>query len=450
MLIDENKVHEQKIQLDIGFNMVHISDSRRITHFSSSDNVICIPSSDTNEVLDQLLASLYEKFLDDLQISHESSSFVYQSVEECNIHLHKFYLRKGATFIESPPRLKHKKATINPQNSNDTYCFMYGIAIATINPQNSNDTYCFMYGIAIALFHEALGKNPGRISKELIKYANAFNWHDIDFPTTYEDYITFERLNEAVAINILYVPLNEVNICTEYISKRNFDKKHQVVLVKIGDDKGKWHFLALPSNLDEDGIRRPKKSISRLMEGISSNSHYDFYCYGCLHSFRTEIALKNHVDLCKNNKFAKIELPNEENKFKKSNPAGKSLKMNTVIHADFESILVHNNTYSKENASDGVIDKDIACGYSINVVDNHSNRCKQTYYRGDDAISRFCKEIRAIAYEKISFCKRQMIELTLEEQKEYEDATYCHICKKVFGDKKKHRKVRDIIVIMNH
>ena len=300
-----------------------------------------------------------------------------------------------------------------------------------------------MYAIAIALFDEALGKNPGRISKELIKYANAFNWHDIDFPATYEDYITFERLNEAVSLNILYVPLNEVNICPEYISKRNFDKKHQVVLVKIGDDKGKWHFLALPSNLDEDGIRRPKKSISRLMEGISSNSHDDFYCYECLHSFRTEIAIKNHVDLCKNNKLAKIELPNEENKFKKYNPGGKSLKMNTVIYADFESILVPNNTYSKENASDGVIDKHIACGYSINVVDNHSNRCKQTYYRGDDAISRFCKEIRAIAYEKISFYKRQMIELTLEERKEYKDATYCHIYKKVFGDKKKHRKVRD-------
>ena len=300
-----------------------------------------------------------------------------------------------------------------------------------------------MYAIAIALFDEALGKNPGRISKELIKYANAFNWHDIDFPATYEDYITFERLNEAVSLNILYVPLNEVNICPEHISKRNFDKKHQVVLVKVGDDKGKWHFPALPSNLDEAGIRRPKKSISRLMEGISSNSHDDFYCYECLHSFRTEIAIKNHVDLCKNNKLAKIELPNEENKFKKYNPGGKSLKMNTVIYADFESILVPNNTYSKENASDGVIDKHIACGYSINVVDNHSNRCKQTYYRGDDAISRFCKEIRAIAYEKISFYKRQMIELTLEERKEYKDATYCHIYKKVFGDKKKHRKVRD-------
>ena len=179
------------------------------------------------------------------------------------------------------------------------------------------------------------------------------------------------------------------------------------------------------------------------MEGISSNSHDDFYCYECLLSFRTEIALKNHVDLCKSNKFAKIELRNEENKFKKYNPGGKSQKMNTVIYADFELILVPNNTYSKENASDGVIDKHIACGYSINVADNHSNRCKQTYYRGDDTISRFCKEMHAIAYEKISFYKRQMIELTLEEQKEYEDATYCHIYKKVFGDKKKHRKVRD-------
>ena len=58
MLIDGNKVHEQKLQIDIGFNMIHISDNRRITHFSRSDNVICMPSSNTNEILEQLLTSL--------------------------------------------------------------------------------------------------------------------------------------------------------------------------------------------------------------------------------------------------------------------------------------------------------------------------------------------------------------------------------------------------------
>ena len=33
MLIDENKLYEQKIQSDMGINIVHISEKRKITHF---------------------------------------------------------------------------------------------------------------------------------------------------------------------------------------------------------------------------------------------------------------------------------------------------------------------------------------------------------------------------------------------------------------------------------
>ena len=194
VLIDENKAYEQKIQIDIGFNMVHISNKRRIRHFSCSDNVICMPSSNTNEISEQLLTSLYKKFNDDLQLSRESSSFVYESVEECNIHFNKIDLGRGASFIDTPEWLKHKKATINPQNK--------------------NDVYCFMYAIGIALYDNELGKNPGRISKKLDIYSS-FNWHNIDFPASYEDYAIFERLNSDVALNILYVPFNEQNICPE-------------------------------------------------------------------------------------------------------------------------------------------------------------------------------------------------------------------------------------------
>ena len=35
-----------------------------------------------------------------------------------------------------------------------------------------------------------------------------------------------------------------------------------------------------------------------------------------------------------------------------------------------------------------------------------------------------------------------MINLTECEIYKYENAKYCHICKKVFGEAKKHRKVR--------
>ena len=148
MLIDENKAYEQNIQLDLGFNMVYISDSRRITHFSRSDNIICMSSSNTNKIMDKLLTSFQEKFDDDLVLSQEGSSFVYESVEECNMHFHKIDLRRGSSFIDTPEWLKNKKATINLQNT--------------------NNAYCFMYAIAIALFHEALGNNPGHISKILI------------------------------------------------------------------------------------------------------------------------------------------------------------------------------------------------------------------------------------------------------------------------------------------
>ena len=39
-------------------------------------------SSNTNEILEQLLTSLLEKFNDNLQLSRESSNFVYEIVEE--------------------------------------------------------------------------------------------------------------------------------------------------------------------------------------------------------------------------------------------------------------------------------------------------------------------------------------------------------------------------------
>ena len=96
-----------------------------------------------------------------------------------------------------------------------------------------------MHAITIALYHKELGTNPERITKKLIAYAQNFNWHHTDFPALYEDYAIFEKLNEDVALNVLYVPFNEVNICPEYISKRNVSTRNQVTLLKITDENDK-------------------------------------------------------------------------------------------------------------------------------------------------------------------------------------------------------------------
>ena len=179
------------------------------------------------------------------------------------------------------------------------------------------------------------------------------------------------------------------------------------------------------------------------MEGISSNNHDNFYCLGCFSSFRTKSTLENHVDLCKNNEFAKIKLPEEDSNFKRYRPGAKSLKMETVIYTDFESILVPYSTCDKEHETCKKVNKQVPSGYSVNIVSSHRKTSKQSYYCGADAVSAFPKEMRKLAYKFINIYKQPMIDLTECEIYKYENAKYCHICKKVFGKAKKHRKVRD-------
>ena len=92
-----------------------------------------------------------------------------------------------------------------------------------------------MYAVTIAIFNKEFSKNPGRISQNLRLYSDIFHWYDINFPAYYKDYETFERLNSDVALNILHIPFEEENVLPEYISNHYFDKKDQVILLKIRD-----------------------------------------------------------------------------------------------------------------------------------------------------------------------------------------------------------------------
>ena len=62
------------------------------------------------------------------------------------------------------------------------------------------------------------------------------------------------------------------------------------------DEIDKWHYIALKSVPTDNGFNRPIRSLSRLFRGITSNNNGDFYCLGCLHSFLTQMHLKNTKD----------------------------------------------------------------------------------------------------------------------------------------------------------
>ena len=76
-----------------------------------------------------------------------------------------------------------------------------------------------------------------------------------------------------------------------------------------------------------------------LLRGITSKNNGNFYCLNCFSSFRTKNVLKSRENVCEDNDYYYIELPNGENNILKYNLGEKSMKIPFIIYGDFESIL---------------------------------------------------------------------------------------------------------------
>ena len=261
-----------------------MTKSDRITFYV---NIVRHPSDKTEDMLYQLYDSILKYFNDKLVIFRTDTSYVFESIERFDIHFHKIDLKRRSSYIPSPTWLQIKKAIVNPKNK--------------------NDNYCFAYAITIVIYHNEIGKNLNRISNNLLDCTDKLNWNGIDFPASIPDYKRSEKLNEDIALNVMYIPFNKedndnvikaIDMEQEYISNFNFTKKkQQVLLLKISNNK-KWHFLALKSDQEENSkFIRPTKSFSRLMASITSNSHENHYCFGCFHSFRCNSTLEKHTEL---------------------------------------------------------------------------------------------------------------------------------------------------------
>ena len=182
----------------------------------------------------------------------------------------------------------------------------------------------------------------------------------------------------------------------------------------------KWHYIALKSIHTDYEFNLPLRSFSRLFRGVTSNNHGDFYCLGCLHSFRTDNALKKHETLCGNNDYCHVEMPTKDNNTLKCYHGEKSLKMPFVIHADLECLLIkqqscQNNPNESYTERKGMHEP---CGYSLDLVRSFdSKQNKHKFYTGKDCIKRFCSDLKELATKIINYEDKEMIALTDKENR---------------------------------
>ena len=93
----------------------------------------------TDEIIEKLFESLLQNYYKDLEEPMTGSGFVRESIDILYYQLQKIGLKREGSYIDSPEKLKNKKAKINPKN---------------------NDGNCFQYVLTVALNHQNIEKNP--------------------------------------------------------------------------------------------------------------------------------------------------------------------------------------------------------------------------------------------------------------------------------------------------
>ena len=190
----------------------------------------------------------------------------------------------------------------------------------------------------------------------------------------------------------------------------------------ITDGTGNWHYLAV-------------KSISRSLRRITSNHNGDFYCLNCLHSYTTEQNLRKHERICRDHEFCHLKLLDADNKILKYILGEKSLRVPFIIYTDLESLLRKINTHQINHEKSYTEKKAMhrPSGYSLVICysfDKAKTECK--YYREEDCMKMFCKDLKDQATKIINYEKKEMIPLTDEEKETHENQKICYICEQEF------------------
>ena len=145
-----------------------------------------------------------------------------------------------------------------------------------------------------------------------------------------------------------------------------------------------WHYIVV-------------KSLSGLLKGITSNHKEDFYYLNCFDSYRTKNKLEAHKETCENRDYCRVEMPTKGNNTIKYNHGEKSIKLPFLVYADLECLLEKMSTCynNPEESSTTKINKHTPSGYSIFThCSFNKSKSKLNYYRGEDCMTKFCKDLR--------------------------------------------------------
>ena len=112
MIYYETTLGEWKIQLKMSINFISSKiDSNETRNMrTKSDNTEIMIGSETNEIIEELFKSLFQKYQEGLEESLKESEFIFDGVDLLYYHLQNTNLKRiRLSYITSPKWLGNKK-----------------------------------------------------------------------------------------------------------------------------------------------------------------------------------------------------------------------------------------------------------------------------------------------------------------------------------------------------
>lgn len=374
-------------------------------HIYDSNNEkahIVYKSQSSNDVAKSIINNLNDNFENH---SGKGSGYMFKKVLMLRVNVYKTFIKKGASYFETPKCIANKKCVINVKN-NDEKCFLWAVLSALYPAESHSD----------------------RLSKYK-PYENQLDTSMLEYPVKCDArvYKKFEEKNN-LSISVYDYKCKDCEVIPSIIYNSKANGKHINLLLIHSDDKSHYVWI---------------KDFSSFC--ASTNNHgQKHYCRYCLHGFTNEELLTKHLDngCMLLNDEEKPVMPvkgvNDKISFKNVN---NQFKHPFTIYADFESIL--ENVDEKKGCGTTVYQKHTCCSYAYKIVSNYDGiEFPLKMFRGENADANFLKDILQVSDELFTIiCKNTKMIISDEQEKKHKKAKECHICHKKFT--KDDKKVRD-------
>lgn len=347
-----------------------------------------------------------------LHLQHKESGWVLSDILFVEVSTAVHTPLAGCSFIDLPQCVRNIKAIINVKNS---------------------DNYCFAWSILSALYPQA--NRSGDVTR-YFKYFNTLNFENITFPVQIKDIPIFERRNN-ISINVFGLHCDEKN------SKQNMSDNPKKKCNRPFKLTGPLHHCierkAIHVNLlyiedDTKGHYCYIKDLAKLLVGqMTKHTSKIYICDGCLSRFQTPEKLKAHLNLQECSKQVTI-LPDPGKNVIQFVNSHKSVKLEFVIYADFETFMMPFDTAVPNAESKYIMNTDIHVPYSFSYkikcsYDDSLNTLR--IYRGKNCSETFVKML--IDDTKDIFTNhilqnRPMAPLTPDQVSKAKNATHCYMC----------------------